>query len=77
MDFSKPIRAPGTLTRTPNLDIPGLDDADSGAGSDFRIEDNILPESAGKAHNVPNPMSIIGPGAAMPSLASKLCWRTR
>jgi hypothetical protein len=73
MDFSKPIKSPGTRTRPPHPDIPGVDDADGFAGSDFWVWKNILPESAGKAHNVPNPMSVIGPGTGV-SLASRLHW---
>jgi hypothetical protein len=54
---------------------PGEDD-ETGAGSDFFVWDNILPESAGQAHNVTNPMSVIGPGIDTSlSLASRLQWR--
>jgi hypothetical protein len=76
MDFNKPIKAPGTRTRPPRLDIPGVDDADSGAGA-FWVWDNILPESPGSAKNTPNPMTVQAPGIdTSTSLASKLCWRT-
>jgi hypothetical protein len=78
MDFSKPIRSPGTRARPPPLDIPGGEDADGAAGSDFWVWKNILPESPGKANNVSNPMSVVGPGVgAGTSLASKLHWRAR
>ncbi|MBW2232980.1 MAG: hypothetical protein JRH17_21550, partial [Deltaproteobacteria bacterium] len=35
--------------------VPGVEDDETGAGSDFFVWDNILPESAGQAHNVPSP----------------------
>ena len=73
MDFSKPPRAPGTRTRPPNIELPIVEDDETGPGSEFRIEDNILPESPGRAHDVPSPMSVQAPGL---SLASQLHWRT-
>jgi len=55
--------------------VPGIED-ETGAGSDFYVWDNVLPESAGQAHNVPSPMSVIGPGIDTSlSLASRLQWR--
>lgn len=78
MDFSKQIRSPGTLTRPPPVDLPGVDDNGSVPGSEFRIQDNILPPSPGKAHDVANPMTVQAPGImAGTSLAARLCWRTR
>jgi len=56
--------------------VPGVEDDETGAGSDFFVWDNILPESAGQAHNVPSPMSVVGPGSGVSiSLASRLHWR--
>jgi hypothetical protein len=55
--------------------VPGVED-ETGAGSDFYVWDNILPESAGQAHNMPSPMSVIAPGIETSlSLASRLHWR--
>ena len=54
--------------------VPGVED-ETGAGSDFFVWDNILPESAGQAHNVPSPMSIQAPGIDTSiTLVSKLHW---
>jgi hypothetical protein len=56
--------------------VPGIEDDETGAGSDFFVWDNVLPESAGQAHNVPSPMSVQAPGIDLgTSLASKLRWR--
>ena len=72
MDFSKPLKAPGTRAYPPGIELPGVED-ETGAGSDFFVWDNILPESAGHAHDVPSPMSVQAPGL---SLADRLHWRS-
>lgn len=74
MDFSEPVKAPGTRAYPPDLELPGVED-ESDAGSDFYVWDNILPDSPGSAHSVPNPMSVVAPGTGF-SLASKLNWKS-
>ena len=73
MDFSKPANAPATRHRPPDYEAPRLDDNETGPGSDFWVWDSILPESPGKAHDVPSPLSVQAPGL---SLAARLHWRT-
>ncbi len=76
MDFNKPPRTLAPVFPDEPLDL-GIDDEDSGAGSDFFVWDNILPESAGQAHDTPSPMSVVGPGIDTgTSLAAQLHWRT-
>lgn len=77
MDFAKPSKAPGTRHRPPDYEAPGVNDLETGPGADFRIEDNILPDSPGKASNVSSPMDItnLGPDSTL-SLAARLHWRT-
>ena len=51
------------------------DDDDFPAGADMFVWDPVIGPADGGSRSAPNPMSIIGPGAAMPSLASQLNWR--
>jgi hypothetical protein len=75
MDFDWPPRPMAPMFPDEAL-VPGIEDDETGAGSDFFVWDTVLPESAGQAHNVPSPMSVIGPGFdTSPSLASRLQWR--
>jgi hypothetical protein len=74
VDFSKPVKAPGTRACPPDIELPGVED-ESDAGSDFYVWDNVLPESAVQAYNVPSPMDITNPGLATGiSLAARLHW---
>ena len=78
VDFSKPVTAPGTRAYPPDVELPGVEDDETGAGSDFWVWDCVLPDSAGQTHNVPTPMDITNPGLAIgTSLAAQLHWRVR
>jgi hypothetical protein len=75
MDFAKPPRGMAS-PHFPAKHAPS-DGGDMPAGLDMFVWDlTIGPADGGGGDSSPNPMSIIGPGAAMPSLASQLRWRT-
>ena len=74
MDFSKPPRGMATPHFPSKHATP--DEGDVPAGADwFPWDLTIGPADGGGGRAAPNPMSIIGPAAAMPSLASQLNWR--
>jgi len=76
VDFSKPVKAPGTRPFPPHLDAPSVDDAETGAGSDFWIRKPVLGPADNSRPSSPNPMSVVGPGLdTSQSLASRLHWR--
>ena len=77
MDFQKPAGRLGPLVFPERYGYPlDYEDDETGAGSDFFVWDIILPDSPGSAHNVPNPMSVQGPGIDTgTSLAARLNWR--
>jgi hypothetical protein len=75
VDFSKPVKAPGTRACPPDIELPRVGDEDTGAGSDFFVWKNVLPDSPGKAHNVSSPMDITNPAIGTGvSLAARLHW---
>ena len=76
MDFNKPAGRLGPHVFPERYEHPlDYEDDETGAGSDFYIWDNILPDSPGSAHSVPNPMSVQAPGIdTSVSLASRLHW---
>ena len=74
MDFSKPARGLATPFFPAKNAAPAEDDVP--AGADMFVWDLTIGPADGGGRSAPNPMSIIGPGAAMPSLASQLSWRT-
>ncbi|GAG25139.1 unnamed protein product, partial [marine sediment metagenome] len=43
---------------------------------DMFVWDPVIGPADSSGPTSPNPMSIVGPGTAMPSLASQLNWRT-
>ncbi len=77
MDFNKPAGRLGPRVFPERYEHPlDYEDDETGAGSDFYIWDNILPDSPGCAHNVSNPMSVQAPGIDTgTSLATRLHWR--
>ncbi len=74
MDFSKPPRGMATPYFPAKHAVPDDDDVPAGAG--WFVWDLTIGPADGGGRSAPNPMSIIGPGAAMPSLAARLIWRT-
>jgi len=74
VDFSKPSQGlvkpyfPGKNAAPAEDDVP--------AGADWFAWDPVIGPADGGGRSSPNPMSIIGPSAAMPSLAARLSWRT-
>jgi hypothetical protein len=73
VDFSKPARGLVTPFFPSKHAAPADDDVP--AGADWFPWDLTIGPADGGGRSVPNPMSIIGPGAAMPSLAARLNWR--
>jgi hypothetical protein len=74
VDFSKPPRGMATPYFPAKHAAPEEDDVPAGAEW-FPWDLTIGPADGGGGRSAPNPMSIIGPGAAMPSLAEMLNWR--
>ena len=74
MDFSKSRQGLVTPFFPSKHAAPAEDDVP--AGADMFVWDLTIGPADGGGRSAPNPMSIIGPGAAMPSLASQLSWRT-
>jgi hypothetical protein len=72
VDFSKPTR--GLVT--PYFPAKNEDPADEPDPSEMFVWQPVLGPADNSGRSVPNPMSIIGPSATMPSLASRLIWRT-
>ena len=72
MDFSK---APRSISPHFPAKHGAPADEDGPAGADFSLTNPTLGPADTYAPTSPNPMSIIGPGAAMPSLAEMLNWR--
>ena len=71
MDFSKPPHGLVTPYFPAKNVAPTEEDVPAGAGW-FPWDLTIGPADGGRS--TPNPMSIIGPSAAMPSLAARLNW---
>jgi len=72
MDFSKSRH--GLMTPYSPAKNAAPDDGDRPAGADWFAWDLTIGPADGGGRSAPNPMSIIGPGAAMPSLAATLNW---
>jgi hypothetical protein len=75
VDFSKPSQ--GLVTPYLPAKDAAPDESDVPAGADWFPWDLTIGPADGGGRSAPNPMSIIGPGGAMPSLASRLIWKTR
>ena len=73
MDFNKPSRGLVTPYFPAKNGAPAAEDVP--AGADWFVWDLTIGPADGGGRSAPNPMSIIGPGAAMPSLAETLNWR--
>jgi hypothetical protein len=73
VDFSKPPH--GLVTPYFPAKNAAPADGDVPAGADWFAWDLTIGPADGGGRSAPNPMSIIGPGAAMPSLAAILNWR--
>ena len=73
MDFNRPSR--GLVRPYFPAKHAAPDDDDVPAGADWFVWDLTIGPADGGGRAAPNPMSIIGPGAAMPSLASRLSWK--
>lgn len=73
MDFNKPTRNLITPHFSEKNKAP--DQHDAPVGADWFAWDLTIGPADGGGCFAPNPMSIIGPGAAMPSLAATLSWK--
>ena len=73
MDFSKSRQ--GLVTPYFPAKRAAADDDELPAGADWFPWDLTIGPADGGGRSAPNPMSIIGPGAAMPSLAATLSWK--
>jgi hypothetical protein len=69
MNFNRTPIAPARLDAPQIQELPGDD-----PGEEMWIWDPVVGRDDGGRHSSPSPMSISGPGAAVPSLASQLNW---